>query len=242
MNILGITLARGGSKGIPNKNKKMLCGKPVICWTIEEAKKSKYLTDYVVSSDDSDILELAAVAEVTHIRRPTNLALDGTPTLPALIYSALAIETRTGKEFDYIIEIRATSPLKTIQDIDAAIEMLLEAPPEVDSVIGVTECQEYHPARVKYLENGKIRDFLPEPVDGRRQNLTPPAYIRNGTIYALKRRVIMGQQPKLFGHEHSLAYIMPPERSVNLDSPIDFKLAEVLLQERLDNEKHLLGR
>jgi CMP-N,N'-diacetyllegionaminic acid synthase len=207
-----------------------MCGKPLLQWTLEAVDKSRYIDTYVVSSDDSNILQLARAAwfGANTIRRPDELAQDNTPTLPALQHAVNYIEKGLGKQVDYIIEIRATSPLKTTADIDGCIERLIET--GADSVIGVTALEDHHPARAKWLdEQGRIRDFIPENPSGRRQDLTPKAYVRNGTIYALKRDAVMGPNGKLFGHEFSLGYEMPAERSVNIDTELDWKLAELLM-------------
>jgi CMP-N,N'-diacetyllegionaminic acid synthase len=228
--ILGITLARGGSKGVPNKHLRLMCGKPLLQWTLEAAQKSKYLDEYYVSSDSQEILWLAQQLSVGAIQRPEGLAQDDTPTLPALRHAVNRAETLHGR-FDLIIEIRATSPLKTTEDIDRCIELLRKW--SVDSVIGVTALEDHHPARAKWLDDeGLIHDFIPEPQTGRRQDLTPKAYVRNGTIYALKRDALMGANGKLFGHENSIGFEMPAERSVNIDTPLDWDLAELLMQRR----------
>lgn len=220
--ILAVTLARGGSKGVPGKHTRILCGKPVIAWTIEEVLKSKLIDDYVISSDSDDILDIALSYGVRVIRRPSELAQDTTPTLPALKHAI----TRSAPA-EYIAEIRATSPLKTVEDIDIATRILVGT--GAASVIGVTEVGDGHPMRLKWInKDGEIRDFIPEPETGRRQDCKPKAYIRNGTIYAFKTPVI-----KLFGHKNSIAYIMPAERSVNIDTEIDYKLCEILMKERL---------
>jgi CMP-N,N'-diacetyllegionaminic acid synthase len=206
-----------------------MCGKPLLQWTLEAAQRSKYLKGtYFVSSDDDAILQCAVDCGLTgNIKRPRLLAQDNTPTLRSLIWTVHQLEFYWGY-FDYIIEIRATSPLKTTEDIDGCIERLIET--GADSVIGVTALEDHHPARAKWLdEQGRIRDFVPEPQSGRRQDLTPKAYVRNGTIYALKRDAVMGEQGKLFGHEFSLGYEMPAERSVNIDTELDWKLAELLM-------------
>jgi CMP-N,N'-diacetyllegionaminic acid synthase len=228
MKILGLTLARGGSKGVPNKHLRPMCGKSLLAWTVEAALQSKYLTEYVVSSDDLGIRRTAQRCGAWTVRRPPELAQDNTPTLPALQHAVELAEQFFRATYDYIIEIRATSPLKTTEDIDGCIERLIET--GADSVIGVTALEDHHPARAKWLdEQGRIRDFVPEPQSGRRQDLTPKAYVRNGTIYALKRDAVMGEHGKLFGHEFSLGYEMPAERSVNIDTELDWKLAELLM-------------
>lgn len=228
---LGVTLARGGSKGIPHKNIAPLNGKPVLWYTLDAADKSKYLNDHVVSSDDPAILQVARDFGAIALHRPSFLAQDTTPTLPALVHAVSTLEEMLNVEFEYIVELRATNPLKTTEDIDNCINLLIES--NADSVIGVTECQEFHPGRVKYLEDGYIKDFYPEPESGRRQDLTPTAYVRNGSIYAFPRRSIMGENPKLFGHKRSIGYVMPAERSINLDRPIDLILAEALMKRNM---------
>ena len=232
MNVLGVTLARGGSKGVPNKHVRKLGGKAVLAWTIEAALKSKYLNQYVVSSDNETILAIAnAFANVRSLRRPDELARDDTPTLPALQHAVKWAEEEFRTIYDYIIEIRATSPLKTTADIDDIIERLIHS--GADSVIGVTSLEDHHPARAKWLTGGGyLRDFIPEPRTGRRQDFIRKAFVRNGTVYALKRECVMGKNAKLFGHERSIGYIMPPERSVNIDTEMDWLLCTAILERR----------
>lgn len=230
-NVLAVTLARGGSKGVPGKHLRKLGGKSVLAWTIDEVKRSG-IKDYVVSSDDLKIVHLANKLGARGLIRPAHLALDSTPTLPALQHAVRVYEDAISRhEFDYIVEVRATSPFKTAEDIEAAVDLLIAS--GADSVIGVTPLDDHHPARAKWLDdNGMIHDFIPEPESGRRQDCTPKAYIRNGAIYALRREWVMGSNPMLFGHPMSLAYVMPPERSVNIDTEMDWKLCELIAQER----------
>ena len=232
MNILGVTLARGGSKGVPNKHIRNLGGKSVLAWTIEAALRSRLLNEYVVSSDNNKILDVASLYKnVFVIRRPSELARDDTPTLPALQHAVKQAEEEFRKQYDYIIEIRATSPFKTTDDIDGMIERLLHS--GADSVIGVTALEDHHPARAKWLTpEGYIRDFVPEPSTGRRQDFIRKAYVRNGTVYALKRESVMGKDARLFGHARSIGYVMPAERSVNIDTELDFTIAELLAERR----------
>lgn len=229
MSVLGVVLARGGSKGVPGKNIRLLNGRPLIAYTLDVAAQSKLIDVCVVSSDDPEILRVASeYGNAGLINRPAHLAQDDTPTLPALQHAVREAEERYGQEFDYIAELRATSPLKTVEDVDTAIALLIASGAE--SVIGVTELGDHHPARAKRLVNGRIRDFyMKEAASGRRQDLKPKAYIRNGTIYALKRDAVMGKDAKVFGHDFSLPMIMPEERSVNIDSERDWMLCEALI-------------
>ncbi len=233
MNILAVTLARGGSKGIPNKHTRILGGKPLLAWTIEAVQKSKYDLHYMVSSDDEIIRQIARLMDVWTIQRPPELALDTTPTLPALQHAVREVEKFFGITADYVVEVRATSPFKTTEDIDGIIKTLIDS--DAESVIGVTALEDRHPARAKRLVNGYIKDFcVHEPANGRRQDLKPRAYVRNGTVYAFRRDAVMPPNGKLFGHKTSIGYEMPAERSVNIDTPLDWLLCEAILKGRDD--------
>jgi CMP-N-acetylneuraminic acid synthetase len=228
--VLGVTLARGGSKGVPGKHTRDLGGKPVIAWTVDEAHKCRLLDEYVVSSDSAVILGM--VKHGQQILRPSILAKDDTPTLPALVHAVGIIEEMRGR-FDYIVELRATAPFKTSEDIEDCIWLLDKT--GADSVIGVSRLDDHHPARIKWInEHGYLQDWpgCDEPASGRRQDCQPAAYIRNGSIYALRREVVMERGGAIFGHQRSLPYIMPPERSVNIDTELDFKLCQLLAVER----------
>lgn len=226
MNILGVTLARGGSKGVPGKHLRMLGGKPVLQWTTDVAWEVAGL-EYVVSSDDP-LIRAAAWCDV--IERPAALAQDTTPTLPALQHAVLEMERRNAVQYDYVVELRATAPFKTAADVEACLGLLISS--GADSVIGVRALADEHPARIKQIVDGRLRDWpgCPEPASGRRQDCQPAAYLRNGSIYAFRRAAILGPDGKVFGHEYSLPYVMPPERSVNIDTELDFALCQVLAE------------
>src|SRR3990167_948087 len=236
MTVLGIIPARGGSKRVVNKNVKLLCGKPLIAWTIEVALASKHITELVVSSDDPNILSIAAEFGTTPLKRPVELAQDDTPTLPVLQHAVQWAEWAAEGPYDIIAHLPCTNPLKTTEDLDDAFDELLKAD-SIESVIGVNRVQGHHPARVKKMVNGLyLRDFcMPEPQAGQRQLLEPHAYIRNGAFYLVRRDALMGldEQPgKLFDHFYGKGFVMPDERSVNIYTQLDFMLCELLLQQR----------
>lgn len=229
LNILGITLARGGSKSIPRKNIKLINGKPLIAYTIRAASESKYLTDYIVSTDDLEIANVAKEygANVPFIR-PPELASDTASSVSALQHAVDAMETLNDLTYDYIVELMATNPLKSTQDIDACIEILVSS--NCDSVIAMNIVEDNHPARIKKIENGYIRDFcIPEPNEARRQDLEPKAYIRSGSIYALNRDHLMNDGMR-YGSINSRPFILPNERVINIDNIDDFHLAEYKLK------------
>ncbi len=229
--ILGITLARGGSKSIYKKNIRELCGKPLIAYTINEALKSNFLTRYIISTDDPEIKKIAEGngAEVPFLR-PADLATDKASSMVALNHAIDYAEKEEGIKYDYVIELMCTNPLKTVKDIDSCISKLVQT--GADSVIAVHKLEDHHPIRIKKIINDRIVDFcLPEKLDSRRQDLKPDAYIRSGSIYALKRDELMIHNRR-YGTENSRPYILPPERAINVDTEIDFLVAETLIKER----------
>ena len=228
--ILGIIPARGGSKTIPKKNIRPLLGKPLIAYTIEVTLKSDLLDRVIVSSDDEETIEIAKKygAEVPFVR-PKELALDTTPMVPVLQHAVNFLEERENIKFDYVLLLQPTAPLRLVEDINNALNKLIET--GADSVISVCQVDSFHPILMKRIENDLILPFCIEEKEGtRRQDYRPPAYMRNGAIYAVKRDVLMNEG-SLWG-EISRPYIMPPERSVGIDNELDFKLVEILLQER----------
>ena len=139
------------------------------------------------------------------------------------------MEEKNQRKFDYVIELMATNPLKTNLQIDEAIEILHTK--KADSVIAVTRVFDQHPARIKKIDkNGKLQNFcVEEPLEARRQDLEPPAYIRCGSIYAIRRDYLLKTGHR-YGSENSYALIIPEEKSVNIDNLQDFKFAESVLQ------------
>ncbi len=228
MNILGITLARGGSKSIKLKNIKKLKNKPLINYSIEEALKSRFLTEYIVSTDHKEIAKVAkkAGAKVPFLR-PKVYSNDTASSVSALQHAVKFMEKELKIKFDIIVEIMCTNPLKTVKDIDSCINKIIQK--DAESVIAVHQLEDHHPARIKKIVNDKIVDFaVKEPNEARRQDLIPKAYIRSGSIYCMKRDYLM-KKNKRYGGNKSRPYILPQERAVNIDSEIDFFLAEQLI-------------
>ena len=231
--VLCIILARGGSKGVPKKNIQPLLGIPLIAYTIIAAKKSKFIDRIIISSDDDKIRKVAEeYGAEAPFKRPNNLSSDTANVHKAFQHAVDWIEKKDKINFDFLIELLCTNPFKTNHDIDGVLSKLYKT--KADSVIGVTKLEDHHPIRIKKIENDKIVDFCIKEVPGtNRQDLKPDAYIRNGSIYACKRKAINYR----VGSKNSRPFIMPPERSINIDTPLELILAEEMLKRGKNNVK-----
>jgi CMP-N-acetylneuraminic acid synthetase len=227
--ILGVTAARGGSKGVPGKNIRPVGGKPLLAYTILEAKRSKRITRYVVSTDDEQIAAVAREYGAEVQMRPERLAQDDTPMIDVIQYVCRQCEAEEGELYDIVADLRCTNPLKTVNDIDRAIDKLIET--GADGVIGVNKLDDHHPARIKQVFQDRLIDFAwPEPVAGLRQELKPDAFIRNGSVYIVRRDALM-RGILIQGSDNLRPWFMPPERSINVDTELDFVWIEALLRE-----------
>ncbi len=236
LKILGITLARGGSKGIKNKNIKLINNKPLIAHTIIEAKKSSYLNEYVVSTDSKKIAAISKKfgAEVPFLR-PKKLSTDKASSVDALIHATKFMERKNKVKNDFVVELMCTNPLKKVSDIDQIIKKIIAK--KADSVIALHRIYDHHPARVKKVINGKIVNFcINEKAESRRQDLKPNAYVRSGSIYALNRDYLVFKKRR-YGSKKSYAYILPNERAINIDGVLDFYLAEKILSKKKNEKK-----
>jgi len=225
--ILAVTLARGGSKGVPQKNIRELNGKPLISYTIAETLKSKYIDHYIVSTDSKDIAEISEKygASIPFLR-PTEFATDQATSASALIH-AVDFLKKEGMAFDYVVELMATNPLKTVDDIDGCIEKAILG--DLSCCVAVHRVWDQHPSRVKKIENGILIDFYPEIPESRRQDLDPPAYVRSGSIYVTKTSFLMENNSR-YGSNSTAAYILPESRVINIDELDDFRLAELKMK------------
>ena len=233
MNILAITLARGGSKSVFKKNIKLINGKPLLTYTISEALKSKFITRYIVSTDDHEIQKIAIDhgAEAPFLR-PNELSTDASSSADALLHCLNWAEKDSGVKYDYVIELMATNPLKTFEDIDHCIEKIIKT--GADTVIAVAQLYDNHPSRIKKIENDKIIDFNTEEIpESRRQGLEPKAYVRAGSIYCINRDYLIKEE-KRYGSDNSRPYILPPSRYINIDEINDFILAEIIIKKNYD--------
>jgi len=235
MEILALVPARGGSKGVPRKNIKLLAGEPLIAYAIREARKSQFITRLMVSTEDEEIAKVANAHKAeTPFLRPAELALDHVTDLPVFQHCLYWLEEHQAYTPDIVVHLRPTAPLRTSIHIDQAIKLLLDSP-QADSVRTVTVADQ-HPLKMWSVKNGQLIPFVPSQLYGLteaynmpRQQL-PPAYIQNGSVDVVRTEVIL--------HKNSMtgdvikAVIMDSAESVNIDSPLDWELAEILLARR----------
>lgn len=226
--ILGVITARGGSKGIPGKNIKPLAGKPLIAYTIDVAKKSQLISDLIVSTDDLKIAEVAKKfgADVPFLR-PNELAKDTSGHLEVMRHAIEFMENERDLVYDYVVILQPTSPFRHVQDIDKTIIKLIEE--NADSSVSLVEIKENHPIKIKKFIDNKVLPYAMEEVEGTRRQDLPTAYKRSGAVYAMRRDLIM-ELKRLYG-SHVTGHIVPAERSLDIDNPIDWIVAEAMYQE-----------
>jgi len=227
--ILGVIPARGGSKGIPNKNLYNLNGKPLISYTIESAKQSKYLTRFIVSTDSEEIAQVAKQysANVPFIR-PAELATDKALSVDVMKHAISEMEHRDGHKYDFLVMLQPTTPLRLVGLIDKVIEKLIDT--GCDTVITMVDVEAYHPARMYLIENDKLSPIMDERIPMKPRQELPSVYIRSGDVYACKRNIIF-ENNSLIGDD-CRPYIIPSETAINIDTIKDVILAEYYLKQQ----------
>jgi N-acylneuraminate cytidylyltransferase/CMP-N,N'-diacetyllegionaminic acid synthase len=228
--ILALIPARGGSKGLPGKNIKMLSGKPLIAWSIEQALASRYIDKVVVSTESEKIASVARRygAEVPFMR-PKSLAVSSAIIVDVLIHALNSLEKK-GCRFDFIMLLQPTSPLRNSEDIDAVIRLLFRK--NAQSVVSICPT-EYHPYWIKQLSKGGLmNNFIAKKVRNKNRQDLPLFYRLNGAIYLVSVKFLR-KTMDIYG-KATYPHIMPLERSVDIDTYIDFELAELLMSKRID--------
>ena len=223
--VIAVIPARSGSKGLKGKNIIPLNGKPLIAWTIEAAQNSKYIDQYIVSTDDKDIMDVAnRYGAETPFIRPDELALDETPTIDVLIHAINHFNQNNYKP-EYLILLEPTSPLRNSMDIDKALEVLDGKSTCADSIVGVSKIEATHPIfDVKINKQGLIEPYLGGKFKTTRRQDIEELYYFEGSLYISKTEVLINK--KTFYHERALPYIMPRWKAVEIDEIIDLLTAE----------------
>jgi N-acylneuraminate cytidylyltransferase/CMP-N,N'-diacetyllegionaminic acid synthase len=228
--VLAIIPARGGSKGIPQKNIKLLAGKPLIAWTLENAKKSKYIDRIIVSTDSQEIanVSLKYGAEAPFIR-PRELAADETPSSEVIVHTIKWFEINRNQKFNVFILLQPTSPLRNGNQIDSALENFISNSNN-KCLVSVKEVEE-SPYWMKIIDDDYyLKNFtLKQNNFTRRQDL-PKIYILNGAIYIMTTSDFMNY--KSFDVDKTVPFIMDKKSSIDIDNELDFEIAEYLFKKR----------
>ena len=230
--ILVNILARSGSTGIKDKNIADLEGRPVLWYSVTEALKSKYADAICFSTDSKKYADLAEQAglEVPFLR-DKKYAKKSSTAADASRWTTLRYEKFSQEKYDYIVDFMNSNPFKIVDDLDTCIEILYKNK-KADTVVAVNRVWDGHPDRIKQIVNGEIQDWpgTKEKLESLRQDLKPPAYIRSGSVYAMKRHVLIDEINRR--GKISLPYILPDERVCNLDEPKDLYTARAMMKQR----------
>lgn len=229
MPILGIIPARAGSKRLPRKNVLPLAGKPLVCWVIEAARAARSLDRLVVSSDDPEVLSLARGYDPSiPLQRPAELATDTAPAIDYVKHALGYLEQRGEGPFSVVVIMQPTSPLTQPEDIDATVQLLERS--HADTAVSVFQPdQVIHPFKLKVMDGDRLLPYLREERGRMAAHELPRIYVRNGAVYATRRHVIDTGQ--IIGPD-CRGYVMPRERSIDVNDELDYRFAEFLVERR----------
>jgi len=234
LKVMGIIGIRSGSKGVPNKNIKLLAGKPLVGWIIDTAKKSKYINRLVVSTDSQEYADIATSigAEAPYLR-PENLAADNSPEFEYVKHMIEWLEDKESYMPDIIVRMMATSPMQTSEDIDKVIEILIENK-NADSAVIISEMRQHPYKALKIIEDNMLGKRLVSYFGESGREVTPidrqsyeKAYVRSNII-ACRRETIINTD-SLTG-DNVKYHIIPQERAIDIDTITDFSFAEYLIE------------
>jgi len=229
---VAIIPARGGSRGVPRKNLRSLAGKPLLWYIVQAAKGAELIDLVVVSTEDAEIADFANTLGVRVLRHPACLSTDTSPSFGVVQWALSHLNAR-GINPAICVLLRATSPFCQSFDIDTALR-LLDSNERFDSIVSVNLVVGIHPVKLKRLSpDGTLRDaFEPEGSTPTRRQELDPLYQRNAAIYASRSEII--RSGKLWG-PNCLGYVMPEERSININTEFQFGVASLLMREVLQN-------
>lgn len=226
MRTVALIPARGGSKGIPRKNLALLAGKPLIAWTIDAARQCAGIDRVIVSTEDEEIASACRGlgAEVPFLR-PAALAEDASPAIDAVLHALNWMMKEMPEPPTHLLFLQPTSPLRTADDLARVLE--IARTPDADGVVSVSPVHD-HPYWTKTIDRaGNLSDFLPQDLKATRRQDLPEVFAVNGAIYLARIDVIRDRQTFYTGQ--TKAYVMPPERALDIDTPWDLHLANLIL-------------
>jgi CMP-N-acetylneuraminic acid synthetase len=225
--VIAIIPARAGSKGLPGKNIRPLCGKPLVAWSIESARASRYVDEVLVSTDGDDIARIAEqFGAAVPFRRPAELASDAATTLSA-VQHALEHYLRKARSFDIVALLEPTSPLREESDIDSMLERLSSAWDDFDAVISIGEVQE-HPSIMKRLRGPELEPYCAELARTTRRQDNPAAYFPYGVAYIVKTASLLEEGS--FYPRRCTYHLLRRYQSYEIDDLHDFLCVEAVMK------------
>ena len=227
-NVLALIPARGDSKGLPGKNTRPLCGKPLITWTIEKALRSRYLDKVLVSTDSEEItaISINGGASVPFLR-PAELATDTALTFDVVKHALSHCQAQDGQAFDYIVLLEPTSPLREDDDIDNMLSKLHTNADVFDAIVSVGEVSE-HPSIMKRLVDGQIQPYCPELIRATRRQDSDPAFFPYGVAYIVKTDVLLAEGT--FYPKRCTYYRLRRYQNYEIDCIYDFLCVENIMR------------
>ena len=231
MNILCTICMRGNSKGVSNKNIKKINNKPLLFYTIDQAKKSKIFSDIVVSSDSSYILKLASKYKVDAcFQRPIKLAKDASPKIPAIRHLFFESEKFFKKTYNMIVDLDVTSPLRTHLDIINSIKKIIKD--KADNLVSVSPSRRNPYFNMLELKNNKVSLVKKPKKKVYRRQATPKVYDMNASIYIWRRKTLINSND--ICNKKTSLFVMPQNRSLDIDSIFDSKLVEFIMKKKIN--------
>jgi CMP-N,N'-diacetyllegionaminic acid synthase len=226
---LGIIPARGGSKRLPRKNVRSLGGKPLVAWPIEAARGARRLSGLVVSSDDREVLDVARSYDPRlALVRPAEISGDEAPAIDYVRHALAELEGSGQGPFEAIVILQPSSPFTLSADIDATIDLLASS--GADSAVSVMQLDHaIHPFKMKVLDGNRLLPYLEEERGRMAAHELPEIYVRNCSVYATRRTSI--ERGQVIGDD-CRGYVMPRERSLDINEELDLMFAEFLLSRR----------
>ena len=227
--LLFLIPARGGSKGIPKKNIADVGGRPLIAWSIEAGLGAHHRGRIIVSTDSAEIADVArgCSAEVPFLR-PAEFSNDDATSLDMALHSLTWLEKNENYRPAYLVLLQPTSPLREPGDIDAAIEIAMVK--DADAVVSVSPASS-HPYWTKTLgSDGQLQDFMRPPKPSMRRQELPEVFALNGAIFLIRPEVLAAK--RTWYPEGTYGYVMPPERALDIDTPWDLRLADLVMRDR----------
>lgn len=233
MKVIGVVVARGGSKGLPGKNIRPLLGKPLINWTIEAALAAPSIDTVVVSTEDKAIAQTARVAGArVPFLRPPHLATDSASSIEVVLHTIDSLE-KVGERYDVVVLLEPTSPLRETSDIEQALSQLFKS--EAGSVVSVCRAESHHPAFMyKLLDDNQMVPYNHNQPTGLRRQDIESVYFLEGTVYCSRIDVLREQRS--FYHADTRAYEVPKWKSLEIDDIYDFTMVEALINLRVSNK------